>query len=312
MHALLLLLLLLLLLYPFLQASSSGPDADLPNSERDNITGGISVNHWQALHLFAKLSPQERDVQHGSTGKGIPGGEPSPFSALASIAGGWKYLKKWELSLNGSGNIIDAGGRLLVPSELFTLCICSAALEVYVMGERLGGRVNSSAVIDTLIRAHISAGSPSVTVGGRPPLFSIAAKHIDALLYCEDGGGVSAGSCCDIALNKLAQARIDVVRTPEARRFLSLIPLQWPTSAVDANLIDDFRNGARPSIIWHGPTLEYLRHKLESIASLMGVCMTHTHSYPVRKTGTRCDNFRCHRRHKVPYQKSRVCIMCIH
>lgn len=265
-------------------ASSTGP-TEPQDPECANDTGGISIEHWPALHLFAKLSHLERHNQHGLTGKG------SPFSALASIAGGWKTLKKWELYLDDSDDIIDGGGRRLIPSEFFTLCICSAALEVSV--KLLDGRVNSSAIIDVLARSRLSAGSINCNVGGRPPLYSIAAKHIDALL-CEDGCAASAG----VALNRLAHARSTIVQTPELRRFLSFIPFEWPTSAVDSVVIDEFRTGARSSIIWHGPTQKYLRHKLESIASLMGVCMTHTNSYPVCKTGTVCDVFRCHRRQK--------------
>lgn len=262
---------------------------------------GVPVEHWEALKKFASCqSLDARESLHGARGKG------SPFSDLARFVGGWSRLKHWDIKQcdqTSAIHVVDSVGRLLIPSECFGIFIYAAALETYLKHDHLDGRISPAAVIETLAAANISAGVPSGGVGGRPSLFSISVPDVIATLSLEAGCGAASwnGSCTiDAALANLAAARRKIVETPNLRRFLSSIPASWPTAANTVVVIDEFRSGQRCSLIFSGGTTEYLRRKVEALASLMGVCMVHTNTYEARSTGSRLDIYRCHRRRRQP------------
>jgi len=278
---------------------------------------GISIEHWQALLIFVTNPSDIRDALHGSTGRGREG-KPSPFSGLVScISRGWSGLKEWDISCNDECDLIDAIGRRLVPAECFDFFVYGAALHVYIHQEQHNGRVSISSVVDALKAANFSAGTQA-GAGGRPPTFSIASQDVISLLGgdLDDRASISgtasvssasSGATCaiDVALANMACARENMTRTSPLRRFLSLVPPEWPTPASTVTVIDGFMSGSRRGLLWTGPSQTYLRHQLESLASLMGVCMSHTHSYVPRKCGSCNDIFRCHRRRSP---KVRVCV----
>jgi hypothetical protein len=197
----------------------------------------------------------------------------------------------------------------VVPREFFAFCIYSAALDAYTSHERLDGRISAAAVINTLSRAGMAAGG----AGGRPPVFCIAERHVTALLAdTDEPAGSSVASCnIDNALSMLANARSSIVQTPQLRRFLSFVPSLWPTVVADARVVNEFRDGRRSSILWSGPSLTYLRRKLESLASLMGVCMSHTNSSVARTSGGCTDIYRCHRRQQPKVWRQYGSAVCL-
>lgn len=174
--------------------------------------------------------------------------------------------------------------------------------------EHFDSRISAAAVIAVLAAANISAGSLSGQ-GGRPPMFSISSQNVIALLGDTDfasAEAASTSSCAfDPALNNLFAARGILEGRQPLRRFLSFHPPSWPTAVIDSSVIDAFRSGTRRSIVWHAPTRTAMRRKLESIASLMEVCMSHTNTYEERPSGSCCDVFRYHRREKPKVTKVR-------
>jgi hypothetical protein len=252
-------------LYVFVFQSSE------PTELRVSALRGVPCAHWKALVTFAYHTSSDRDALHGAVGKGREG-EPSPFTGLAGFAGGWRYLKLWDLkAADDRAIVLDAGGRALIPSECFSFFIYAAALDTYAKHERLDGRISPAAVMDTLVTAKISAGAALGAKGGRPPIFSISVSDILTVLGADvDGsaGAASSNAACtvDAALNNLAAARNIIVNNPQLRRFLSLVPPSWPTTANDAAVIDEFKDGRRQSLIFNGASLVYLRHKIESLA----------------------------------------------
>ena len=263
-------------------------------------TRGIPIEHWGALLTFSAESPSGRDHLHGATGRGHDG-KPSPFANLARHANGWRHLKHWDLKQDDRAHIVDAVGRIVIPTECFAVFIYASALEAYSKHDQFDGRVRPAAVIEALVLANISAGVPSKESGGRPPIFSIAMVDVITLLGLPNSNPPTAASSnvsctIDAALENYASARELVAATPQLRRFLSALPSGWPTAANSVAVIDEFKAGLRRSLIFGGLTKDYLRHKVESLASLMGVCMPHTSTCKTRISGARCDVFRCHRR----------------
>lgn len=197
------------------------------------------------------------------------------------------------------GNVIDKLRRKVVPSECFAFFIYAAALYVCSKLERFDYRVSPAAVIDALSESSFSAGSLSDR-GGRPSSFSISVRDVVIALGAtfpdDEASPSSSYTNIDAALNNLSSARNRIFGSLGLRRFLSLHPQSWPSTATDTSVIDGFRAGSRRSIVWSGPSMDYMRHKLESLASLMGVCMPHTNPYDTRASGVRHDDFRCHRR----------------
>lgn len=202
-------------------------------------TRGVPIEHWIALSTFAG-SPAERELRHGTTGKGH-NGEPSPFADLARHVSGWRYLKLWDIKHDIRGNVVDAGGRFIIPSECFDVFVYAAALEAYSKHDQLDGRISPSAIVDALISANISPGVPLGLSGGRPPIFSLSVADVVGLLPLDAGrglvgaSGTSWNTSCsiDAALEYIASSRTRVAQAPLLRRFLSHIPPEWPTVAND-------------------------------------------------------------------------------